>query len=80
MQPGCKLRKSIATCRAQRGVINIQVKATQGAAVDATQQNLLVLTAILGVAGFGAVFVAILSSRSLREKGLKGLVKRWLGH
>ena len=48
--------------------------------MDATLQNLLVLTAIMGAAGVGAVIVAILSSHSLRDQGLKRLVKRWLGY
>ena len=47
--------------------------------MDATQQNLLVLIGILGAAGVGAIVVATLSSQSLREQGLKRLVKRWLG-
>lgn len=47
--------------------------------MDATQQNLLVLTALMGAAGIGVLVVAVLSSRSLREQGLKRLVKRLLG-
>lgn len=48
--------------------------------MDTMQQNLLVLIALVGAAGVGALFVAALASQSLRELGLKRLVKRWLGH
>jgi hypothetical protein len=47
--------------------------------MDATQENLLVLLILLGVAALGALVVGILSSRALREEGLRRLVKRWLG-
>jgi hypothetical protein len=48
--------------------------------MDATQQNLLALALILGAAGIAALVIAVFSSRSLREQGLKRLVKRWLGN
>ena len=47
--------------------------------MDATQQNLLVLALIVIVAGLVAVVVGILSSRTLRDEGVRYLVKRWLG-
>ncbi|HEY3948372.1 hypothetical protein [Phenylobacterium sp.] len=46
--------------------------------MDATQQNLLVLFALLGAAGVFAVFVALLSSQTLRHENLRTMVKRWL--
>jgi len=47
--------------------------------MDAAQQNLLVLVLIVIIAAVVAVFVGVLSSRTLREEGLRRLVKRWLG-
>lgn len=47
--------------------------------MDSTQENLLVLLLLLGVAALGALVVGTLSSRTLREEGLRRLVKRWLG-
>jgi hypothetical protein len=47
--------------------------------MDAAQQNLLVLVLILSIAGVLAVFVGVLSSRTLRDEGLRRVVKRWLG-
>lgn len=47
--------------------------------MNATQLNLLALLLVLAFAGVGVLVVAVLSSRSLRERGLKQLVKRWLG-
>lgn len=55
-------------------------RAAEGETMDATQQNLFVLIAIMGAAGAGVLVVAVFSSQSLREKGLKRLVKQWLGH
>ena len=46
--------------------------------MDATQQNMLALVAIVGVSVVFALVVAALSSRSLRDEGLRKLVKRWL--
>ena len=46
--------------------------------MNAASQNLLVLFAVLGVAGVGAVVVALLSSQRLRHEGLRTMVKRWL--
>jgi hypothetical protein len=47
--------------------------------MDAAQQNLFVLVLILSGAGLLAVLVGVLSSRTLRDEGLRRLVKRWLG-
>jgi len=47
--------------------------------MGATQQNMLVLVLILGIAGVLAVGVGALSSQTLRDEGLRRLVKRWLG-
>ena len=47
--------------------------------MSATQQNMLALMVILGVAVVFAIFVGVLSSQSLRDEGLRGVVKRWLG-
>jgi len=47
--------------------------------MDATQQNMLVLVLLLGMAGVFAILVGVLSSRSLRDEGLRRVVKRWLG-
>jgi hypothetical protein len=48
--------------------------------MSATQENLLVLLAILGMACVLAVIVGALSSQTLRDEGLRRVVKRWLGH
>jgi hypothetical protein len=47
--------------------------------MDATQENLLVLLVILAMAGVLAVLVGVFSSQSLRDEGLRRVVKRWLG-
>ena len=47
--------------------------------MNATQQNMLVLVLLLGMAGVFAVLVGVLSSQTLRDEGLRGVVKRWLG-
>jgi hypothetical protein len=47
--------------------------------MDALQQNIFVLVLLVLLAGGLAVLVGILSSKSLREEGLRRLVKRWLG-
>ena len=47
--------------------------------MNATQQNLLVLLLILGVACVFAILVGVLSSQSVRDEGLRRVVKRWLG-
>jgi hypothetical protein len=47
--------------------------------MNATQQNMLVLVLLLGIAGVFAVLVGVLSSQSLRDEGLRRVVKRWLG-
>jgi hypothetical protein len=49
-----------------------------GETMDATQQNLLVLVVLGLAAALFALLVAVLSSRSLRDEGIKRLVKRWL--
>lgn len=48
--------------------------------MDSSQQNLLVILLILGGAGILAGLVGILSSQTLRDEGIRRLVKRWLGH
>jgi hypothetical protein len=50
-----------------------------GGLVDATQLNFAVLLVLLVIAGVFAVLVGALSSRSLREEGLRRVIKRWLG-
>lgn len=47
--------------------------------MNATQQNMLVLAVLLGMACVFAVIVGFLSSQTLREEGLRRVVKRWLG-
>ena len=47
--------------------------------MSATQENFLVLIVLLGMAGLLALVVGILSSQSLRDEGLRRVVKRWLG-
>jgi hypothetical protein len=47
--------------------------------MNATQQNMLVLVLLLGMAGVFAILVGVLSSQSLRDEGLRRVVKRWLG-
>lgn len=47
--------------------------------MDATQLNFAVLLALAVVAAVFAVVVALLSSRSLRDEGLRQMIKRWLG-
>ena len=69
---------SIAACRAVSNVIGVSGGTRWGNNMDATQLNLTVLAVVLAAAGVFAVFVAALSSRSLRDEGLKNLVKRWL--
>lgn len=46
--------------------------------MDATQLNLMAMLAVLVVAGVFGVLVAVLSSQTLRDEGLRRLVKRWL--
>jgi len=48
--------------------------------MSAAQENFLVLAAILGIACVMAVVVGALSSQTLRDEGLRRVVKRWLGH
>ena len=47
--------------------------------LDATQLNYAVLIGVLLAAAALAGVVGVLSSRSLREEGLRRVVKRWLG-
>lgn len=47
--------------------------------MDATQQNMLAIFAVLAVAGVLAIGVGVLSSQTLRQEGLRRVVKRWLG-
>ena len=47
--------------------------------MSATQQNLLVLLALLGMACLVALVIGVLSSQSLRDEGFRAVVKRWLG-
>ncbi len=47
--------------------------------MDSSQQNYLILAVLLVAAAGGALVVGALSSRSLREEGLRRLIKRWLG-
>ncbi len=47
--------------------------------MNATRENLLVLGLLVLFAAIGAVVVGALSSETLREQGLRRLVKRWLG-
>jgi hypothetical protein len=47
--------------------------------MNATQQNMLVLLLLVGVAGVFAIIVGVLSSQSLRDEGFRRVVKRWLG-
>lgn len=46
--------------------------------MDASQLNLVVLLALLGFAGILAIIVAAISSRTLRDEGLRRTIKRWL--
>ena len=46
--------------------------------MDATLLNMMVLLLILGIAGVLGVGVALLSSQTLRDVGLRRLMKRWL--
>jgi Mn2+/Fe2+ NRAMP family transporter len=46
--------------------------------MDVTQQNYLILGILLAAAATGALVVGVLSSQSLREEGLRRLIKRWL--
>jgi flagellar biosynthesis protein FliQ len=46
--------------------------------MDATQLNLMVILVVLVVAGVLGVVVAVLSSQTLRDEGVRRLVKRWL--
>jgi len=47
--------------------------------MNATQQNMLVLLLLVGLAGVFAIIVGVLSSQSLRDEGFRRVVKRWLG-
>ncbi len=47
--------------------------------MDATQENMLVILAAAGVAAVLGLIVCVLSSRTLREEGVRGVLKRWLG-
>jgi hypothetical protein len=47
--------------------------------MNATQQNMLVLLLLVGMAGVFAIIVGVLSSQSLRDEGFRRVVKRWLG-
>lgn len=47
--------------------------------MSATQENLLVLIALLGMACLLALVVGVLSSQTIRDEGLRRAVKRWLG-
>ncbi len=47
--------------------------------MSADQLNILVLALILGVSALLAVIVGVLSSHTLRDEGLRHLIKRWLG-
>lgn len=46
--------------------------------MDATQLNLMAILAVLAGAGVLGVLVAVLSSQTLRDEGLRRVVKRWL--
>jgi hypothetical protein len=46
--------------------------------MDAMQLNLMVMLAVLAGAGVLAVLVAVLTSQTLRQEGLRQVVKRWL--
>ena len=46
--------------------------------MDATQLNLMAILAVLAAAGVLAVVVAFLSSQTLKDEGLRRVVKRWL--
>lgn len=48
--------------------------------MNATQQNLMVLMLLAGSATLFAIVLGLLSSRSLRDEGLRRLFKRWLGN
>ena len=48
--------------------------------MNATQQNMLVLGGLAAMAVLFALMVGLLSSQTLRDKGLRSAVKRWLGH
>jgi len=47
--------------------------------MNATQENLMVLGVLVGMASLGALVVGLLSSETLRQEGLRGMIKRWLG-
>lgn len=46
--------------------------------MNATQMNLMAILAVLAVAGVLGVLVAFLSSQTLKNEGLRRVVKRWL--
>ena len=47
--------------------------------MDAIQENMLVILAAVGVAAVLGLIVCVLSSRTLREDGVRRVVKRWFG-
>jgi len=47
--------------------------------MNAARENLLVLGLLVAFATAGAVVVGALSSETLRQQGLRRLMKRWLG-
>jgi hypothetical protein len=47
--------------------------------MDATLLNFVVLFGLALLAGVSAIAVGLLSSQSLREEGLRRVIKRWLG-
>ena len=47
--------------------------------MDAMQENWLVLLALAATAAVFSVVFGVLSSRTLREDGIRRAMKRWLG-
>jgi hypothetical protein len=47
--------------------------------MNAAQQNVLVLALLFGASAIFALLVGVLSSQTLRDEGLRRVVKRWLG-
>ena len=46
--------------------------------MDAKEQNMMVIVLVLAIAAVLGVGVAALSSRTLKDVGIRQLVKRWL--
>ena len=69
----------VEKCAIAHNVLSSDFAGGKRQPMDATQENLLVLLVILAMAGVLAVLVGVFSSQSLRDEGLRRVVKRWLG-